>query len=132
MEHLVEGNLQLASGSLLRIEEGRGMLVYVWRGGVWITQAHDDRDRLLAAGDWFRIERGGLTLVSAAGRTVLSLTSPREHGFAKRIDVVRAGTEIVEPLYAAPGLFAPGFFARLRARCAGWFTPQARPSGAAS
>jgi hypothetical protein len=121
MEHLVQGNLQLAGGSLLRIEEGRGMMVYVWRGSVWITQHGDERDRHLAAGGWFRIDSGGLTLVSTLGRTVLSLTSPREHGFAQRIDVVRAGTDTTEPLYVAPG-----FFARLRARWAGRLAPQAR------
>lgn len=130
MEYLVQGNLPLVRGSLVRIEDGREMLVYVLSGSVWITQERDRRDRYVAAGGWFRITARGLTLVSALGRSAIALTSPREEGFAERIDLVRAGTGHVETLFAAPDKLSA-----LRARWAktwsGWFAPQARPTTAA-
>jgi Protein of unknown function (DUF2917) len=130
MEFLVQGNLPLARGSMVRIEDGREMLVYVWGGSVWITQEGDRRDRHVGAGGWFRITARGLTLISALGRSTITLTSPCEEGFAERIDLVRAGTGNVEPLFAAPSKLGA-----LRARWAknwsGWFAPQARPTTAA-
>ena len=106
MEHLVQGSLRLARGNPLRIEDGRGMLVYVWSGGVWITQEGDRRDYYVGPGGWLRIESGGLTLVSALGDSAVALTLPD-----------RAN---VEPLLA-----------RLMRRWVGWFAPHARPTTAA-
>jgi hypothetical protein len=117
MEYLVQGNLPLARGSNVRIENGRGMLVYVWSGSVWITQAGDRRDRHVGAGGWFRIDRGGLALITALGRSAVSLTSPRELGFAERIEVVRAGGA-VQVLHAEPG-----WLARLTRRWQELFAP---------
>ena len=118
MEYLVQGNLPLARGSSVRIENGRGMLVYVWSGSVWITQAGDRRDRHVGAGGWFRIEQSGLALITALGRSAVSLTSPSELGFAERIEVVRAGNGSVEVLHAEPG-----WFARLTRRWEEFFAP---------
>lgn len=118
MEYLVQGNLPLARGSSVRIENGRGMLVYVWSGNVWITQAGDRRDRHVGAGGWLRIEKSGLALITALGRSALSLTSPSELGFAERIEVVRAGSGSVEVLHAEPG-----WFARLAKRWQDLFAP---------
>ena len=106
MEYLVQGNLPLARGSSVRIENGRGMLVYVWSGNVWITQAGDRRDRHVGAGGWFRIDKRGLALITALGRSAVSLTSPRALGFAERIEVVRADNGAVRVLHAEPGGFA--------------------------
>jgi Protein of unknown function (DUF2917) len=121
MEFLVQGNLPLARGSMLCIEHGRDMLVYVWSGSLWITQQGDGRDRHVGAGGWFRITASGLTLISALGRSAISLTSPREAGFAQRIELVRAGTGRVETLFSAP-----------RKTWRTWFAPQARPSAVAA
>jgi hypothetical protein len=90
MEYLVQGNVQLARGGLLRVEDGAGMLLYVWSGGVWITQEGDRRDRHVPAGGWFRIERPGLTLVSALARSALTLTAPQPEGYAGRVELVAA------------------------------------------
>ena len=102
MEYVVQGNLPLARGSMVRIDDGRGMLVYVWSGNLWITQEGDGRDRHIAAGGWFRISTSGLTLISALGRSSITLTSPYEQGFAERIEMVRAGNGRVETLFAEP------------------------------
>lgn len=90
MEYLVQGNLQLARGGMLRVADGAGMLVYVWSGGVWITQEGDRRDRHVPAGGWFRIERDGLTLISALARSSITLTAPEPLGYEERIETVAA------------------------------------------
>lgn len=130
MEYLVQGNLPLVRGSLVRIEDGREMLVYVLSGSVWITQERDRRDRYVAAGGWFRITARGLTLVSALGRSAIALTSPREEGFAERIDLVRAGTGEVEAISVMPGKLE-ALRARVAKTWSGWFAPLARPTTAA-
>ena len=130
MEYVVQGNLPLVRGSMVRVEDGRDMLVYVWSGGVWITQEGDRRDRYLQGRGWFRITASGLTLISALGRSAIGLTSPHATGFAERIDLVRAGTGNVETLFAARGrLSALG--ARWARTWSRWFAPQARPTTAA-
>jgi len=77
-EHLIEGELPLARGGQLRIVDGRGLLIHVWRGSLWITQERDRRDIVLEAGDSFRLDRNGVALVKAWDDTVLSLASPHE------------------------------------------------------
>jgi hypothetical protein len=69
----------LNPGAVLRIEDGRGVLVYVWSGRLWITQEGDSRDRYVGRGGWFRIESDGLTLVSALGEGAeVALSRPRK------------------------------------------------------
>lgn len=100
-DYVVQGELQLRRGSLMRIADGAGMLVCVSRGSVWITQEGDARDRFVSAGGWFRVTRRGVTLIGALQSSVLSVRSPRESGAAGHIDVVRAGTGTAEPLRAS-------------------------------
>ena len=115
--HIVKSSLQLGRGSLLRIEDGREMVLYARSGALWVTQAGDPRDRYLHAGDWFTISSPGLTLVSALRGSSIALASPHAVGFAERIDVVRASTGQVEPIFTpAPGF--SGWVATMRARMA--------------
>ena len=130
MEYVVQGNIPLVRGSMLRIEDGRGMLVYAWSGSLWITQEGDRRDRLVPAGGWYRITGSGLTLISALSRSALALTSTYEAGFAERIELVRAGSGQVETLFAAPSRLA-ALHARLKKTWSAWFAPQSRPTTAA-
>jgi Protein of unknown function (DUF2917) len=65
-------NLGLGHDSLARIE-GRGVLLRVQYGSVWITQSGSSQDVYLKAGESFRIDRCGLTLVSTCGRSPLAL-----------------------------------------------------------
>jgi hypothetical protein len=47
-----------------RINNGRGMRLRVETGSVWITQDHCMEDVCLKAGESYRIEHDGLTLIS--------------------------------------------------------------------
>lgn len=130
MEFVVQGNLPLVRGSMVRIEDGREMLVYVWSGSLWVTQEGDGRDRHVGAGGWLRITTPGLALISALGRSAIALTSPHEEGYAERIELVRAGTGRLETLFAAPSRLS-ALRARLVKTWNAWFAPQARPTTAA-
>ena len=55
----------LSSGELVRLDGARGTTLRVTRGTLWITLENDTRDIVLAAGDSYTIERGGLTLIEA-------------------------------------------------------------------
>ena len=59
-EYVVHGSAGMTRGSVLRIEDGRDMVIYVWEGGVWLTEEGDRRDRYLGPGDCFRLERDGV------------------------------------------------------------------------
>ena len=77
-ECVMQGSLDLVRGNMVRIEDGRGMLVRVTSGSVWITQAGDPRDRFVSAGGRFRVASRGLTLISALSRSTIALSSPCE------------------------------------------------------
>lgn len=100
-EYLVYGSLPLMRGSVLRIEDGREMLVYAWNGCVWITQERERCDIVLEAGQWFRISRSGCTLIAALRGSVIALASPYEKCFARRIDLVTSATARAVPVYGA-------------------------------
>jgi hypothetical protein len=119
-EYVVHGSLALPRGSVLRIEDGSDLLLYVWEGSLWLTQERDARDRHLGAGDWFRLERDGVTLASASSRATLTLTAPQPEGYARRISLTRSGSRV--ELYS--GTRQRGLWARL-------FAPYARPTTAA-
>ena len=61
----------LASGELVRLDGARGTTLRVTRGTLWLTQERDTRDIVLAAGDSYTIDRGGLTLVEAQEGTTV-------------------------------------------------------------
>ena len=117
-EYVVQGSLDLVRGNLVRIEDGRGMLVRVSSGGVWITEEGDQRDRFVTAGSSFRIASSGVTLISAIHRSTIALSSPYEHGFARRIDLVRAN-------------LLARFRARMMKTWKGLYVAGARPTSAA-
>jgi len=66
----------LTAGSMLRVRDGQGRAIVVFEGLVWITQDGDQRDFVLAAGESFRIDRQGLTLVEAMRNSKLLLVDP--------------------------------------------------------
>ncbi len=99
-EYVVHGSLGMTRGSVLRIEDGRDMVIYVWEGGLWLTQEGDRRDRYLGAGDCFRVERGGVTIAQATARSSVSLTAPRPELYAKRVAMTKAGTGVQAELYS--------------------------------
>jgi hypothetical protein len=81
--------LGMPRGSMLRIEDGAGVLVYVWEGEVWLTQQGSTEDHMLQAGQWFRLDRGGATIAHAFKRSLVSLSSPSPEVPARRIELAR-------------------------------------------
>ena len=132
-EYVVEGLLPLTAGSLLRIDGGRDLVVYVWEGDAWITQDGDAEDHMLGAGDWFRVDSTGTVIVSALARTAVSITGPEPAFYASRIQHYRAGSSEPRTLYDARRAGIGGsreFGAWLRRRWAGLFADHATPTTA--
>jgi hypothetical protein len=88
-EYVVQGSLGMPRGSSLRIDDGRGMLVYVWEGELWLTQEDSQKDHMLAAGGCFRIDRDGATIAHSLRRSVVTLSSPEADCQARRIVLVK-------------------------------------------
>ena len=133
-EFIVQGSLGLTRGSLLRIEDGRDILLYVWEGEIWLTEEGERRDRVLGAGEWHRLERQGDAIGYALRRSVLTLTAPQPEYYAERIVLVKAGTAAPLELYNATKVRMPWIAeiaARLRRLWAGMFAPHSRPTTAA-
>ena len=62
---------ELADDELIGLESARGTTLAVTRGYLWLTFQDDTRDVVLTAGDTFVIDRGGLTLAQAQGKTIV-------------------------------------------------------------
>jgi len=77
IDYVPHGRLAIDGDATLRVDDGKGTLLHVWEGSVWLTQERDRRDHLLKAGESFRLDRAGATLISPLGKAALvSLTPP--------------------------------------------------------
>ena len=74
--YLVHGAIGMSRGSLAHIEDGRGMMVHVWDGELWITQEGDRRDHYIKAGGRLLLDRDGLAIAYALRRAHITLTAP--------------------------------------------------------
>lgn len=126
-EYLVQGSITLARGSSLRIEDGRGILVYVWEGDLWITEEGDQRDHSVRRGEWLRLRRDGAALGTALMPSVVTLTAPEPQDFARRIVLLKADSDEPFELYSSARERATGWRARLRRIRAAIAGPRARP-----
>jgi hypothetical protein len=72
-QYTKKAGIWISRGNMARIRDGRGMLLRVQHGAVWLTQTGSTDDVYLDAGESFRIDRDGLTLVSPCGRAPLAL-----------------------------------------------------------
>lgn len=123
-EYVALGAVPMARGSVMRIEDGRDLLIYVWQGGLWLTQEGDGRDRYVGAGEYFRLDCDGVALAQATRRSAVTLTAPAAEQFARRISLGQV------ELYSAARTRA-SLGARL-ARFWTWlFAPHAQPTKAA-
>jgi len=122
-EYLALGAVPMTRGSVLRIEDGCDVLIYVWEGELWITQEGDGRDRCLAAGAWFRLDRNGVAVAQATQRSIITLTAPTPELFARRITVGQVELYSAANAKASPGALLARFWTRL-------FAPHARPTTA--
>lgn len=129
-EYLVQGSIPMTRGSILRVEDGRGLTLYVWEGAVWLTQEGDSRDRYVGAGECFRLDRQGVAIAHATQRAVVTIAAPAPELYARRIALAKAGSALPVELYTAANAGA-SIGARLRRLWAGLFTPHARPTTAA-
>ena len=68
---------ELAPDELIGLDDGRGATLRVTRGTLWLTFERDTRDVVLTAGDSFTVDRPGLTLVQAHGRTTVCVLARR-------------------------------------------------------
>lgn len=102
-KHIVLDQLVLARGSSLRIEDGPGITFRVRWGGVWITQEGDPRDHYLAAGETFRLDRAGSTLLTVLHRACVDATAPQSERYARRILLWPAGGSHYIDLYPESG-----------------------------
>lgn len=127
--YLVKGSIGMPRGSALRIEDGAGLMVYVWEGEVWLTQEGSDRDHVLQTGQWFRLDRGGRAVAYTFRRAAVSLSSPRPDRAARRITLVRERPAPELVLHEEAAQVAGARWSRLRRLLAGLRAP--RPSPAA-
>src|SRR3954469_3792754 len=119
--YLVHGGMDLERGSNVRVEDGAGILVYVWEGELWVTQEGDQRDHFVTPGRWFRLERNGASLLHAMRRSHVTLTAPTPANYARFIAMTAAGTGTPRLLYegAKP---RQSFGGTLLARLLAWHT----------
>lgn len=123
-----QATIALAHGDVARIEDGQGATVTVAFGSAWLTQANDARDVHLRAGDTFRIERNGVTVVSALRPSMLILTPFEPESRAMRVALAtQANPEPVE-LFTTGRKPATGWLDRLWTRL---FVPTSCPTTAA-
>jgi hypothetical protein len=79
MKHLLDIRpLELPARAVHRINDGKGLQITALSGVVWLTQANDNRDVILARGQSFIIDRDGLTVVFAL-RDASILVGPAGH-----------------------------------------------------
>lgn len=83
--------IRMARGSLLRIEDGSGMLVHVRHGEIWVTEEASSKDHVLGAGQSFRLERDGAALAYAFRGSLIELSAPALEIPASRIALSQAG-----------------------------------------
>jgi len=79
MQHVLDVRpVNLPAQSVHRIEGGKGLQVTAVAGTVWVTQANDPRDIVLARGHSFILDRKGLAVVYAL-RDAAILVGPAGH-----------------------------------------------------
>jgi hypothetical protein len=129
---IAQASVGMACGNVVRVEDGGGIEVSVAYGSVWVTQHNDANDLCLGAGESFRIDHGGATVVSALKPSLVTLTPPAAQAHMLRVSMTRAGTSEHVALFdrnARPK--SAGFDAWLERYWARLFVPSSRPTTAA-
>jgi Protein of unknown function (DUF2917) len=131
--YIVHGAMSVPRGGLLLIEHGRGMLIELWDGDLWITQASDTRDYFVRAGGRFRLEGEGLVLVSAMQPSRITLTAPVPAYYAKRIVLIQsdAAPRVLYERSRERGGWLAGLGYRLARFWTNSYAPHSNPTAAA-
>ena len=74
-ERVLLDGAALPRRGLLSIRGGRGAVLFIEHGEVWVTQEGDRRDVVLSAGAWFRLDRDGTAIVQARRAASVTLTA---------------------------------------------------------
>jgi len=74
---------ELSAGQVVELDDAHGTQLRITRGSLWVTMERDVRDIVLGPGESFVIDRNGVTLAEAQGRTTLCVQGP--HVRARRI-----------------------------------------------
>ena len=98
-ERIVQRSLGMPRGSMLRIDDGAGVTVYVLQGQLWITEEGNLKDHLVETGQWFRVRRGGTALAHALRRSVVGLSTPDARMTARSIALTRPGSAVPAVLH---------------------------------
>ena len=134
-EWIVKDMVELNRGGMLRIEDGREMLVYVWDGSVWLTQDGDGRDVMLGKGGWFRLDRKGVAVLYALADCALTLTSPYAERYAAAVQILQPGARGPSTLYQGAPRATRAFVERARTAIRkarhGLFAPTPGPAAVA-
>lgn len=75
-ERILHEDLILPRDATMLVTHGRGLLIFVRLGMVWITQQGDRLDTVLGPGQWFRIDRGGLAVIGALHGASVTISAP--------------------------------------------------------
>jgi hypothetical protein len=130
--YIVHGLIDLARGSWVLIEHGRGMGIELWDGSLWITQDADTRDYMVKPDSRFRLDREGLVIAYALRASRITLTAPVPAYYARRIVLANpAGNPgMLYQRAREPGGWLGGLGHRLARRWTRWFAPDSVPATA--
>ena len=69
---------RLDAGQFMKIQDGKGQMLAVFDGLVWVTQDGDPRDAFVAKGGVFTFDRPGLAIVEAVKESRLAVLATAE------------------------------------------------------
>ena len=89
----------LPCGALLRVRDGKGTLIVVCEGVVWITQDGDRNDYTLGPGMQFQLTHNGLSLIHACEASRVRLQPSKEREGRRRIETSRGMSSVETTSY---------------------------------
>ena len=78
------GVARLVEGQFMKIRDGKGQILAVFDGLVWVTQDGDPRDAFVAKGGVFTFDRPGLAIVEAVKESRLAVLATAAEEGAER------------------------------------------------
>jgi len=81
------GVTELKRGSTLKLEQGRGTVVRVVDGSVWLTQHHDTADYVMRTGDGMVLSGAGTTLIHACEDSSLRFVAPESVRIPRKVEL---------------------------------------------
>jgi hypothetical protein len=83
------GATQLKRGSTLKLVRGRGTIVRVVDGNVWLTQHRDTADYMMRTGDRMVLNGAGITVIHACEDSSLQFVAPGNAWIPAKIKIQR-------------------------------------------